>query len=379
MFGRRFNLLTFAGFRIGIDTSWFFIAILLVWTLAEGYFPFYYPKLAMGIYWLMGFLGTMGLFISVVLHELGHAIVARRFNMPISQITLFIFGGVAELKKDPPSPKAEFCVAIAGPIVSAIIAICMYFITVIGQKTGWPIMIVGITSYLAMINTVVLIFNLIPAFPLDGGRVFRSILWWWTNNLGKATKIAAGIGSDFGFALIFLGLISFLFGQLIIGIWWAIMGLFLRFAAQATQTQFYIKKELQNETVQKIMTKTPVSVPPDITVNALINQYMYQSHHHLYPVTENDMLLGYISLAEVKALTPEMWDKTYVKQIMIPRTDFQPIPPETSALDALNIFQQSSLSTLIIESDGRLVGILTAQDLFKLISLKIELEEEVKY
>ena len=375
MFGKRYNLLTFAGFKIGIDTSWFFIAIILVWTLAEGYFPYYYPNLTTGMYWLMGLLGMLGLFVSVILHELGHAVVARRFEMPISQITLFIFGGVAELKKEPPSPKAEFYVAIAGPIVSVIIALVMYFITAFGQQSGWPIMAIGVTAYLAMINTVVVLFNMVPAFPLDGGRVLRSILWWWTNNLGKATQIASAIGSGFGFALIFLGFLSFMTGNPIVGIWWVILGLFLHHAASATRTQFYIKRELQGETVQKFMTKSPISVPPDITVKIFIDQYMYQSHHHLYPVTENGLLVGYISLKEVKAIAPEMWDKTLVSQAMVPRKDFQPIPPDSSALDALNRIQESNNAALIVESDGHLAGILTAQDLFKLISLKIELEE----
>src|SRR5262249_29877162 len=148
-------------------------------------------------------------------------------------------------------------------------------------------------------------------------------------------------------------------------------------AARATHTQFYIKKELKSETVQKFMTRTPISVPPDITVSTLIKEYMYQSHHHLYPVTDNGILIGYISLKEVKALASDLWDKTFVRQAMVPRTEFQPIAPETSALDALNQIQQSNLPALIIESDGHLIGILTAQDLFKLISLKIELEEEV--
>lgn len=378
MFGKRFNLITFAGFRIGVDISWFFIAILLTWTLAEGYFPAYYPNLPSQTYWLMGLLGMLGLFVSIILHELGHAVIARRFGMPISQITLFIFGGVAELKDEPPSPKAEFFVAIAGPIVSIVIAICMLLLTHVGLQLGWPVVLIGVTSYLAMINLVVVIFNLFPAFPLDGGRMLRAILWGWKNNLGWATKIATSLGSGFGFGLIFLGVLTLITGQIFVGLWWMIIGFFLHQAASSTRTQYFVKKELHGEKVEKFMTKNPISVPPDITVKELIDNYVYQSYHHVYPVVDDDKLIGYVSLKEVKTLNPEEWPKTTVRKIMIPTSQFQTVSPNTSALEALNLIHLSIPSTLLVVSDNRLVGILNAQDLFKLISLKLELEEEIR-
>lgn len=379
MFGRRFNVLTFAGFKIGIDISWFFIAILLTWTLAEGYFPAYFSNLPSTTYWLMGLFGMLGLFVSVVLHELGHAVIARRFGAPISQITLFIFGGVAELKEEPPSPKAEFFVAIAGPIVSVIISLCMFFLTSIGHQLGWPVLALGVTGYLAMINLVVVIFNLIPAFPLDGGRIFRALLWGWKGNLGWATKIATKLGSGFGLGLIFLGILTFISGQIFVGVWWIIIGFFLSQAAASTQQQYFVKKELHGEKVEKFMTKNPICVPPDITIKELIDNYVYQSYHHLYPVSENDQLLGYISLKEVKTLNPDDWGKTTVRKIMVPSSEFQTVSPSTSALEALNLIHQPFTSTLVVvNNNAKVVGILNAQDLFKLISLKLELEEDMR-
>lgn len=374
MFGKPINVLKFAGFRIGVDISWFFIAILLSWTLAAGYFPYYYPHQTGGQYWLMGISGMLGLFVSVILHELGHALVARRFNLPIEQITLFIFGGVAEMKEEPPSPKAEFMVAIAGPIVSAIIALCMYVLYSMGQKLGWPTSVIGVTNYLAWINLVIVIFNLVPAFPLDGGRILRAILWGWKNNLGWATRITTQLGSAFGFALIFLGILSFITGSLFIGLWWMIIGLFLHQAASYSRAQFYVKQELQNDKVEKFMTKNPISVSPDITIKDFIDQYVYQSHHHLYPVSENNQLLGYISLKEVKILSPEQWNTTTVRKSMVPISTMQTITPETSVLDALNLFHQTDTTTLLVTNDQKnLLGILTAQDIFKLLSIKLEL------
>lgn len=376
MFGKPLNFMNVAGFKIGIDLSWFFIAILLSWTLAAGYFPFYYPNLTSGTYWVMGVIGMLGLFISVILHELGHAFTARNFNMRIEQITLFIFGGVAEIKQEPPSPKAEFLVAIAGPIVSGIIALVMYFITALGYQSGWSIALVGVTSYLTVINLVVLIFNLVPAFPLDGGRMLRAFLWWWKDNLAWATRISTLLGSAFGFTLIFLGIFSFITGNLFIGLWWMILGLFLHQAATYSRAQFYLKQELQNDKVSDFMTKNPLSISPEITIKNFIEQHVYQTHHHLYPVIHENILLGYVSIKEVKTIPHQDWETTTVRKIMIPLFQTQTITPNTNILDAVNIFNQNEALTLLVINDQKqLVGILTAQDIFKMISIKFELEE----
>jgi Zn-dependent protease/CBS domain-containing protein len=376
MFGKRFHIMTVAGFNIGLDISWFFIALLLTWTLAEGYFPYYFPNLNNGTYWLMGFLGMLGLFVSIVLHEMGHSVVARHYQVPISQITLFIFGGVAEMKKEPNSPLSEFLVAIAGPIVSVIIFVCMYLLTLLGKQLHWPVMVTAVTGYLAFINAVVVVFNLIPAFPLDGGRILRSILWGATNNLAWATKIATVAGSIFGYFLIFLGIFSFLTGNLFSGIWWVILGIFLAQAAASTRTQYYVKHELENETVAKFMTKDPFTVTPETSIKDFVEQYVYHSYHHLYPVTQEGRLLGYISLKEVKSISHSDWPHTLVKQLMVPVSEDNIVSPDTNAMDALNVINQTDTTALLVVSDGHLVGILTAQDLFKLISLKLELEEK---
>lgn len=375
MFGKPINFMKFAGFKIGVDISWFFIAILLSWTLAVGYFPFSYPHLSLGIYWIMGIAGMLGLFISVILHELGHAVVARRFKLPIEQITLFIFGGVAEMKQEPPTPKAEFLVAIAGPIVSVIIAFGMFLLTSAGQQLGWPISIIGVTSYLTLINSVIVAFNLVPAFPLDGGRMFRALLWWWKDNLEWATRIATQLGSAFGFGLIFLGVLSFVAGNLFIGLWWMILGLFLHQAATYSRAQYYIKQELQNEKISQFMIKNPISVPPDLPIKSFIDKYVYQSHHHLYPVTEDGKLLGYISLKEVKTVASAEWENTPVSKAIIPLSKIHTLSPDVSILEALNLFHQTDTTTLLVVENGQLIGILTAQDIFKLLSIKFELNQ----
>lgn len=374
MFGKRFNILTIAGFRIGIDISWFFIAFLLSWTLAAGYFPALYPHLTKGLYWIMGISGMLGLFICVILHELGHAVVAKSFGLPITNITLFIFGGVAELKKEPTSPKMEFWMAIAGPIVSFILAFIAYFVTKIGVQWGWPVPVTGVTGYLAVINLLLALFNLIPAFPLDGGRIFRAILWGIKKNLAWATRVSAMIGSGFGFALIFLGIFNFIVKNFLAGFWLIILGWFLHRAATSMQTQFYIGKELEGEKVSKFMKTDPITVPPDITIKNFVDNYVYTSHHHLYPVAQVGKFIGYISLQEVKSHPHSDWDRIKVDDCMV-KEHFQTVSSETSALQALDLIQQTQLPVLFVVDQGLLVGILTAQDLFKLISLKLELEE----
>ncbi len=378
MFGRRFNFLSVAGIKIGIDFSWFLIAILLAWSLAAGYFPHYHPNLLPSTYWMMGIAGMLGLFICVVLHELGHALVAKHYQLPITQITLFIFGGVAEIKKEPQTPKVEFLMAIAGPIVSVVLGVVLYFLTLWGQSSHWPIPVTAVTGYLALINIVLALFNLIPAFPLDGGRIFRSILWWIKKDAGWATKVASRMGSGFGLILIFLGIFALVTGNFISGVWFVILGLFLQRAAATSRSQYLISHELRGEKVQKFMTKNPISVPPDISVQKFVDEYVYESYHHLYPVTEKGTLTGYVSLMEIKPIASKDWKKILVKEVMVPSTQFKTVSPETSALEALDLINQTEMPILLVIKGKQLVGILTAQDLFKLISIKLELENGMR-
>lgn len=376
MFGKPLNFMRFAGFNIGLDLSWFFIAVLLSWTLAEGYFPFYYPNQTSGTYWIMGITGMLGLFVSVVLHELSHAFVARRFNVTVEQITLFIFGGVAEMREEPPGPKAEFLIAIAGPILSIIIAAFAYWFSSFGRPAGWPIAVTGVAGYLALINTIIAIFNLVPAFPLDGGRMLRAGLWWWKGDLTWATKISTQLGSAFAFMLIFLGVFSFFTGNIFIGLWWMILGLFLHQAASYSRAQFYLKQELKNEKVENFMTRNPITISPDISIKNFINEYVYLSHHHLYPVAQDNRPLGYVSLKEIKIIPHEDWEITPVKKIMVPLAHIQTISPQTNIIEVLNLFNQYETMTLLVVNDQhQLVGILTAQDIFKLLSIKLELDQ----
>jgi len=218
MFGKSFKLFKILGFEVRIDASWIIIALLITWSLAQGVFPIYADYLTPVTYWILGAAGALGLFISIVVHELSHSLVARRFGLPMRGITLFIFGGVAEMDDEPPSPKAEFFMAIAGPIASIIIGLFFIGLFSVGRVLFWPTPPMILFSYLGTINLILAAFNLLPAFPLDGGRVLRSILWGWRKNLRWATRVSSIISSSFGLALVFLGIFSVLGGGLVGGI-----------------------------------------------------------------------------------------------------------------------------------------------------------------
>ena len=199
---RKIELFSLSGFKVSLDPSWFILAVLITWSLATSYFPFSYENLSKQTYWLMGVAGALGLFVSIVLHEFAHSWVARRNGLPMKGITLFIFGGVAEMTEEPPSPEVEFRVAVAGPIASIVISVACFAMTLAGRQVPLPVPVTGVLAYLALINLVLVAFNAVPAFPLDGGRVLRSVLWRWKEDLRWATRITSRIGGGFGLLLI---------------------------------------------------------------------------------------------------------------------------------------------------------------------------------
>src|SRR5579885_3119155 len=237
MFGRRITLFKLFGFEVRVDASWLIIAALVTWSLALGLFPALLPGLTRRAYWQMGIIGAVGLFLSIIIHELFHSLVARRFALPMRGITLFVFGGVAEMGSEPQSPKVEFLMAAAGPLASIGLGGLFYGFARWARMDGWDPQIIAILAYLAWINWLLAAFNLIPAFPLDGGRVLRAALWHFQKDIVHATRTAALIGSGFGILLMVLGIYRLFFGDLISAIWYFLIGLFLRGASKASYEQ----------------------------------------------------------------------------------------------------------------------------------------------
>jgi Zn-dependent protease/predicted transcriptional regulator len=375
MFGRPIPLFKLAGFQVGLDWSWFIIAVLITWTLASGVFPYYYPDLTPGAYWSMGVIAALGLFASIVLHELGHATVARRYGLPIRRITLFIFGGVAEMEAEPERPAAEFWVAIAGPIVSFLVGLVCWLLLQAAAGAGAGVPVVGVLAYLASINVILAVFNLVPAFPLDGGRILRAALWHWKGSLRWATRVSSTIGGGFGILLIVLGVYRVLVGDFVGGMWWFLIGLFVRFAAQASYQQVVMREALRGVPVRRIMSANPITVPSGITIAQLIDDYVYRHHHDMYPVVDHGRLVGCVSMHDIKRLPRERWSATAVAEIMQPCTETTAISPDMDAMEVLGHMTRSQNTRLLVTEGDRLVGVVTLRDVMKFLNVKLNLEE----
>ncbi len=374
MFGKRLALFELFGFKVHVDISWVLLAVLVTWSLAVGYFPVRYPDLTPVAYWWMGVVGLLGLAFSIVFHELSHSLVARHFRIPIRGITLFIFGGVAEMDEEPPSPRAEFFMAIAGPIASFALAAAFYGVAAAAEARALPVTVSGVADYLALINLILGGFNLVPAFPLDGGRALRAALWHWRGDYRAATRQAAQMGSTFGLFLIAVGILNFIGGNVVGGMWWCLIGLFMRGAAGASVYQLATRKALEGETVARFMSTPVISVPPDLTLDRFVEDYVYVYHHDFFPVVDGDRPLGGLTTKQVAAIPRDAWHRAQAGEVMIPMDRANTIGPDADAIRALSLMQSTGNSRLMVVQDGRLVGIISLKDLLKFFALKVDLE-----
>lgn len=374
MFGKRIHLFTVFGFSIWIDLSWFFLAVIVTWSLATNVFPAWYRGLPSLVYLWMGVVGTLGLFFSIVLHELSHSVVARHHGVVMRGITLFIFGGVAEMTEEPPSPKAELQVAVAGPLASVIVSLASGAVASLGNALQWPESVIGVFRYLNLINGVLVLFNMIPAFPLDGGRVLRALLWRRKKSLVDATRITSRIGIGFSFVLIGFGVLTAVSGNLVGGVWYFLIGMFLRGAASMSYQQLLVRRSLEGETVSRFMQANPVTSPGTITLAALVEEYIYRYHFKMFPVVENGRLLGCITTRLIRNVPREEWPRRTVGDIAEPCSPENTTQPNVSAMQALSQMSRSGISRLMVVEGERLVGIVTLKDLLQFLSLKTELE-----
>jgi Zn-dependent protease/predicted transcriptional regulator len=369
----RLRLFQIFGFTIYIDPSWIFIALLVVWTLAVGFFPFYHEGLPSQTYWVMGTFGAIGLFASIIFHEFWHSYVARRFGLPMKGITLFIFGGIAEMEEEPPRPGVEFWVAIAGPIASIILGALFYLVYQWGE--GWPVPVTAVLGYLAFINWLLAAFNMVPAFPLDGGRILRSALWRWKGDLRWATHKASRFGAGFGFVLIALGIISLFAGNLIGGFWYIILGLFLRAAAQMAYKQVLIRETFEDVPVRNLMIQNPVTVTPDLSLQNLVEDYIYRYHFKMFPVVRGDgRLVGCVSTRTVKSTPKEEWGYRSVGSVLGDCGEENTISPDRTVTDALAAMNRSGSSRMMVVENGTLVGIIALKDILGALSARLDLE-----
>jgi len=362
MFERKIPLFTLFGFRVSIDITWFVLVVLITWSLAKGVFPHYFAGFSNTTYWWMGAAGALGLIISIIFHEFCHSLVARQFDLPMKGITLFIFGGVAEMNKEPENAKSEFFMAIAGPISSVVLAGIFFLFSTAGKAVNWPGPVNGVLMYLGWLNIILAGFNMVPAFPLDGGRVLRSILWYAKGDLRWATRISSRLGATFGLFLMIMGVISFISGNFIGGLWYFLIGMFIKSASQMSYRQLLVKNALMGEPISRFMAAQAVTAPPSIMVSDLVEDYFYKYHYKMFPVTEDGMLKGCVTTRQIKELSKEQWATTKVSDIAQPCSEGNTISPKTDSIKALSLMNSTGNSRLMVVEGNKLLGVISLKD-----------------
>lgn len=375
MFGRTVSLFKVFGFEIRIDMSWLLLAALITWSLASGLFPEYYKGLSSEAYWWMGVAGATGLFLSIIAHELTHSLMATHYGMSIKGITLFIFGGVAQMEGESPNPRAEFMTAVVGPLASFFLGFLLFLFSSFGEKSGWPVTFHGVIDYLCWVNIILAVFNLIPAFPLDGGRILRSLLWKWKKDIRWSTDISAQIGSGFGLLLIIMGVIYIVRGNFVGGLWWFLIGLFIRSTAQISYKQLLAHSLFNTKKVKDLMVKNPVTVPRSISLEEFISDYVYKHHFQAYPVLSFGRLTGCIFVKQIASIPREEWTRYTVGAVALPCNEEITIGPEEDANKALEVMNRTGNSRLLVVNGDQLEGIISLKDMLALLSLKMELHD----
>ncbi|NGZ03933.1 MAG: peptidase [Nitrospira sp. WS238] len=358
------------GIPIRIHASWFLVFLLVTWSLSTGYLPDSLPGLSPERYWSMGAVAAVLLFFSVLLHELGHSYVALYYRIPIEQITLFIFGGVAHMRREAPTPKAEFLIAVAGPVVSfAIGGTCLLLVILaesLQQQEGLQGVIM-LGALLGIVNVQLGLFNLIPGFPLDGGRVLRAGLWAWGKDFYRATKQAAVVGLTFGAIVGFVGLViayraasgDLPASMMSNGGWIVFIGIFLLAAAQASRRQAVVRQSLATIPVRNLMVTTVVSIPAQCTLHEAVNRYFQVYGYGGFPVLADGRLVGLVTVSEVQAVTPALWDWRRVDQVMRPVSESLMIAPEAPVIHAMERMARGGWDRLVVVKDESVVGLLT--------------------
>lgn len=359
-----------AGIEIGIHYTWLLAFILIAWSLAQGFFPQVYPGWSLTTYWITGIVAALLLFVSVLLHELAHSLVAQARGLPVRSITLFIFGGVSNLEEEAERPAVEFAMTIVGPLTSLVLAGIFWGLRQLIETPDSPL--AAMLSYLWQINALLAAFNLLPGFPLDGGRVLRSILWGTTGDLVKATNIAATVGRLFGWGFIAFGVFQLLQGNFLGGLWIAFIGWFLSSAADASRREITLREHLSGVPVREVMDPNTETVSPQTPVEEVVRAIFLQGRRRAVPVCQDDRLVGIVTLTDVKELAQTKWAQTPVAEIMT-RQPLYHVIPDDDLNSAMRMIAQHDINQVLVLSEGRLVGLLNRADIIRHLQLSQDL------
>ncbi|TMC63518.1 MAG: CBS domain-containing protein [Chloroflexota bacterium] len=363
-----FRIFRIAGIDINIHISWLIILVFLTFSLATGWFPITYPGSSTATYYLLGFIASILLFVSVLLHELAHSFVARSRGLQVKSIVLFIFGGVSNIEQEPQTPGIEFSMAFVGPLVSLLIGVVCYGLLLLVR--GTHSLLVPILSYLALMNIILGIFNLIPGFPLDGGRVLRSIIWKATGNFQTATNITTFVGQAFAYLIILWGILLFFAGNAFNGLIIIFTGWFLLTSAQSARSQSMLDTAFRGVTVNQIMDTNVLTVPANISLQKLVDEYFLPRGLRSAFVMQGDQLAGLITLSDIRHVPRDQWPQTPVGYAMIPLERLHTITPQQNVKDVLPLMTGQDVNQLAVVQDGRLVGVLTREGILRSLEIR---------
>lgn len=372
---KRVTLFRFFGFPVKADASWIFLSILIFWSLTNKYFPFMFGGHTLQVYQLMSVATVIGIIASIIAHEVAHAIIAEYYHMPIESITLFIFGGVAEMKGEPSHPKGEFLMALAGPAMSALMGLFFWaaqevWLRFMGQGPAPQVL-----GFLGNLNMLIAVFNMAPAFPLDGGRALRAAIWHFKSNLVLATRIASSLGAVFAYLLLGYAIYRITwYDDMVTGIWSGLLGYFVFGAGAYAVRQTESRALLGTEKVTRFMHTHIVSISPDITIIDLVDNYVYKHYQRLFPVVEKGQLVGILVLQSVLRLERQKWRWLHVASVMEKVTEHNTVSPETSAADALDLMQKYRLDSLLVAQDGKFTGVIALRDLLAYLSITMKVD-----
>ena len=351
------------GIEVELHYSWFFIFALLAWALSSQFFPYYFPRFSRLENWIVGSISSFLLFVSVLLHELSHSLVAKSYRMGVHKITLFFFGGVAQITGEHLTPKREFRMAIAGPSFSVALAFVFYFILLSTAN----VYIQAVCFYLFRLNLILAVFNLVPGFPLDGGRIFRSVLWYFMKDIKKATKWAANSGKFFAIFLVVLGVLAG-WG----GLWFILIGIFLYMMAEASYEQTIIKEILEGVPVSEVMTRDFKSVNEDLTIAKLFTNYFMHYKQDNFLVTRNKKPVGIVNVGCLKRIPKPVWGKAKVKNCMLSISKMADVKDDS--YKALMKMSSEGISAVPVVRNKKLVGIFDTDSISKFLKLRMELD-----
>jgi Zn-dependent protease len=358
------------GIKIGIHPSWLIVFALITWALAGGQLPAEYPGWTAMAYWRLAIVTSVLFFTSIVIHELGHARVALAHGLPIAGITLFVFGGVASMTREPKTPRVEFRVAAAGPATSLLLAALFAAVSALMSDV---VVIAASASWLARINFALALFNLVPAFPLDGGRVFRALVWSWTGSLERATAISGFAGQFVASALIALGIFMALSDNVVSGVWMALIGWFLHHAAATSQAQATVKGLLRGVSVAHAMTRECPRVGREWTLERLVREEVLGAGRRCFFVTDNGHLHGLLTVHELKAVPRDQWGELTVGDVLTPLEKLTVVTPDDDLAVALEKMNDARVAQVPVVEGRTLVGMVGREQILHYLTVRSEL------